>query len=95
MENVPIKSKLEDYTEKEFLRFLQEFFEDTDTNRLTGSDLDRYMDKLVSHFESVTEHPRGSGVLFYPLPGQDDSPEGVLKEVKRWRTEQGLPGFRQ
>ncbi|NQD94293.1 bacteriocin immunity protein, partial [Pseudomonas sp. CrR25] len=31
---------------------------------------------------------------FYPAAGVDDSPEGVLSEVKKWREANGLPGFK-
>lgn len=53
------------------------------------------MSTLIVRFEAITHHPKGSDVIFYPDPGNDGTPEGILEEVKRWRSEQGLPGFKQ
>jgi len=89
---IKFKSKLEEYTEAEFLLFLQEFF--TNNTGLRGDALGEYTDRLVEHFELVTEHPEKSGVIFYPKEGQEDSPAGVLKEVKEWRARNNKPGFK-
>lgn len=86
------KERLEDYTEAEFLLFLGEFFHQT--SGLRGRALEAYRDKLLDHFESVTEHPGRSDVIFYPKEGQEDSPEGILKEVKEWRALNNKPGFK-
>jgi hypothetical protein len=86
------KEKLEDYTESEFLDFLGEFFHCT--SNLSGQALESYRDRLLEHFERVTEHPGKSDVIFYPEEGQEDSPEGVLKEVKEWRARNNKPGFK-
>jgi hypothetical protein len=48
----------------------------------------------VKHFEAITEHPGRSDVIFYPKEGQEDSPEGILKEVKEWRALNNKPGFK-
>ncbi|POA70819.1 bacteriocin immunity protein [Pseudomonas sp. DP16D-R1] len=86
------KEKLEDYTEAEFLTFLGEFFHQTSS--LKGRALEEYRDRLLSHFELVPEHPDRSDVIFYPREGQEDSPEGILKEVKAWRAANNKPGFK-
>ena len=86
------KEKLEDYTEAEFLAFLGEFFHQT--SGLKGQQLEEYRDRLLEHFEFVTEHPGRSDVIFYPKEGQEDSPEGILKEVKEWRAANNKPGFK-
>ncbi|MHC8339549.1 bacteriocin immunity protein [Pseudomonas sp. HLT2-19-2] len=86
------KNRLEDYTEAEFLLFIREFFEHS--NELEGEALNEYTDRLLDHFEEVTEHPGRSDVIFYPKEGQEDSPEGVLKEVKEWRALNNKPGFK-
>jgi hypothetical protein len=87
-----LKDKLQDYTEAEFLLFLKEFFEDT--NGLTGDALSQYTSKLMQHFENITEHPRKSLVLTRPINGREDSPDGVLQEIKEWREANGKPGFK-
>ncbi|MFJ7281481.1 bacteriocin immunity protein [Pseudomonas sp. NPDC099000] len=86
------KKRLEDYTETEFLAFLGEFFHQT--SDLRGQALEDYRDDLLDHFELISEHPDRSDVIFYPKEGQEDSPEGILKEVKEWRALNNKPGFK-
>ncbi|CAI8829026.1 bacteriocin immunity protein [Pseudomonas sp. IT-P294] len=85
-------SRIEDYTESEFLEFLRELFEGGED--LTADEFDQYMTERVNHFEEITEHPGRSDVIFYPKEGQEDSPEGILKEVKEWRALNNKPGFK-
>ena len=87
-----LKERCEDYTESEFLEFLVGFFELPDG--LEGSALGSYTDRRIDHFIKVTEHPDGSDVIFYPKEGQEDSPAGILKEVKEWRARNNKPGFK-
>jgi len=86
------KERLEDYTEAEFLVFLKGF--NVFPDGLKGNALEAYLDRLLDHFLAVTEHPDGSDVIFYPKEGQEDSPEGILKEVKEWRAANHKPGFK-
>lgn len=86
------KDRLEDYTEAEFLSFLSEFFHQT--SDFKGQELERYRERLLSHFELVTEHPDRSDVIFYPKESQEDSPEGILKTIKEWRVANNKPGFK-
>ncbi|MGF0238258.1 bacteriocin immunity protein [Rhodococcus sp. IEGM1300] len=86
------KNKLDEYTESEFLFFLKGFREYPDG--LKGKALEAHLDRLLVHFVRVTEHPSGSDVIFYPKPHQEDTPEGVLKEVKEWRAANNKPGFK-
>jgi hypothetical protein len=87
-----LKYKLEEYTEAEFISFLEIFFEDNDN--LSGDEFEKQTIKFARHFGVITEHPRQSDVIFYPEEGQEDSAEGVLKEVKKWRAQSGKPGFK-
>ncbi|HCB1572256.1 TPA: bacteriocin immunity protein [Klebsiella quasipneumoniae] len=82
-----LKNKLEDYTEAEFLEFL---------NKIWNIDVssEEEHDKLIEHFSKITEHPQGNGLIFYPDGSREDSPEGVVKEVKEWRAANGKPGFK-
>jgi len=50
--------------------------------------------KNILEFKRLTEHPAGSDLIFYPEDGQDDSPEGIVQQVKEWRKANGKPGFR-
>ena len=86
------KPTLSDYTEKEFLEFLNEFI--NEKPEMSDEEHEAYIDQLVEHFESVTEHPSGSDLLFYPDKTREDSPRGVLEEVKAWRAAHGKPGFK-
>ena len=53
------------------------------------------MDKLVFHFEEVSEHPAGSDLIFYPEDGADDSAFDITQTVKEWRATQGMLGFKE
>lgn len=86
------KDKLEDYTESEFLIFLNEMTENP--QNFKGKDYGDHVDKYVDHFVKITEHPDKTDVIFYPKEGQEDSSEGILKEVKEWRAANGKPGFK-
>lgn len=89
---INLKNSIEDYTEAEFLLFLEEFFDNK--TELKGCALSKYWDLLADHFERVTQHPSKSDVIYYPKEGQEDSPEGILKEVKEWRASNNKPGFK-
>ncbi|MDH0649169.1 bacteriocin immunity protein [Pseudomonas sp. GD03858] len=86
------KDKFEDYTEAEFLTLLNTLFDEHPD--LDGPTQERLTNKVVSHFERVTEHPDRSDVIFYPPEGAVDSPEGILQRVKQWRAANGKPGFK-
>lgn len=85
------KSKLEDYTEEEFLEFIGEFFENK--SGLKGGSLEKRMDSFVKHFEEIIDHPKKSGIIFYPDQGYE-TPEGIIKFIKEWRATSGKPGFK-
>ncbi|MDW6004436.1 bacteriocin immunity protein [Vibrio mangrovi] len=80
------KNNLSEYTEQEFTQFVELICD----NELSESE----EDKLVSHFSKIVDHPDGTDLIFWPKDGQDDSPKGIVAEVKRWRTSQGLPCFK-
>ncbi|EAS1942996.1 bacteriocin immunity protein [Salmonella enterica subsp. enterica] len=81
------KKTISDYTEAEFLEFVRKIC------RAEG-ETEADDDKLVDEFERLTEHPYKNGLIYYPLDGQEDSPEGIVAEVKKWRAENGKPGFK-
>ncbi|MFL6535391.1 MAG: bacteriocin immunity protein [Pseudomonas sp.] len=89
---ISLKESIEEYTEAEFLSFLEEFFDNK--TMLQGTALSEYWDSLVEHFERITQHPAKSDVIYYPKEGQEDSPAGILKEVKEWRARNNKPGFK-
>ncbi|UQS87600.1 bacteriocin immunity protein [Pseudomonas chlororaphis] len=81
------RGSISDYTEQEFLQFLTDICEVNCQNEEDHS-------VLVRHFRKISEHPKGSDLIFYPADDADDSPEGILKTVKEWRRANGLPGFK-
>lgn len=87
-----LKEKLEDYTELEFLELLAELFENK--HDLGADEYEKITTTLINHVVTVTEHPEKSDLLCYPPKGRDDSPKGILEEVKKWRALNGKPGFK-
>ena len=83
-----MKNSISDYTEKEFLDFVKKIC-------LAEGATEEDDNKLVREFEKLTEHPDGSDLIYYPEDDREDSPEGVVKEVKEWRAKQGKPGFKK
>ncbi|MHC8404121.1 bacteriocin immunity protein [Pseudomonas sp. TMB3-21] len=81
------KSKFEEYTESEYIHLI---------NRLVVGDYstEEEHDAIVENIVSTSEHPNGTGILYYPEDGVEDSPEGVLKAIKDWRAANGKPGFK-
>ncbi|MBA3110992.1 bacteriocin immunity protein [Salmonella enterica] len=87
-----LKQKLEDYTEAEFIELLNEF----STNPRYQGEMDResYIDSLVDHFDKIVDHPESNGLIFCPPDDREDSPRGVIDEIKRWRKSQGRSSFK-
>jgi len=81
------KKTISDYTESEFLEFVKQFFNVQSTTEQEDT-------KKILEFKRLTEHPSGSDLIYYPNDDREDSPEGVVKEVKEWRTANGKPGFK-
>ncbi|MEW5291045.1 bacteriocin immunity protein [Erwinia papayae] len=79
--------KISDYTELEFLNFVRELCDFSKRNEAED-------EAFVNEFERLTEHPDGSDLIFYPRDGREDSPEGIVKEVKEWRSANGKSGFK-
>lgn len=88
-----LKQKLEDYTEAEFIELLNELFENP--SNLKGREFESHSNMLVKHFDKIVVHPEGNGLIFYPPDDREDSPQGVIDEIKRWRKSQGHPSFKE
>ncbi|WP_331397905.1 bacteriocin immunity protein [Enterobacter quasihormaechei] len=78
---------ISDYTEYEFLNFVRKLFNVTASTE--AEDI-----KNILEFKRLTEHPDGSDLIYYPRKDREDSPEGVVQEVKEWRRANGKPGFK-
>ncbi|WP_034948088.1 bacteriocin immunity protein [Erwinia oleae] len=81
------KENLNAYTEIEFLSFVKKICDFS--KRTEEEDI-----ALVDEFRRLTEHPDGSDLIFYPRADREDSPEGIVQEVKEWRAANGKPGFK-
>lgn len=82
---------ISDYAEAEFVSFMSAIVAVDSTVYPT----ERAHIKGILEFKHLTQHPLGSDLLYYPARhGLDGSLEEVLKVVKQWRSEQGLPGFK-
>jgi hypothetical protein len=82
-----LKDKFEEYTESEYIALI---------DRLAQGDYssEKEHDEIVDNIVSTSEHPNGTGILYYPEEGVEDSPAGVLKAIKAWRAANGKPGFK-
>lgn len=78
---------LRDYTESEFLSLVRKICTATSETEEDGN-------CQVREFERLAEHPSGADLIFCPEDGKDDSPEGVVQEVKEWRQRRGKPCFK-
>lgn len=81
------KKLISDYTEREFLNLIRKIY-----NAEGPTEQDDI--RRVNEFRRLAEHPSGSDLIFYPEDGKDDSPEGVVREVKEWRQANGKSGFK-
>ncbi|MGH8439755.1 MAG: bacteriocin immunity protein [Pseudomonas sp.] len=83
-----IKSNLSDYTEYEFVKFLEELFKEDVAPSGVRADI------LLFHFRKIVGHPSGADLIYHPEQGADTSAEGITKTIKEWREANGLPGFK-
>ncbi|MBS0057255.1 bacteriocin immunity protein [Yersinia sp. Marseille-Q3913] len=80
--------KFTEYTENEFLELIKTLFDG-------GFSSEEELDALVFAIVDAAEHPDGTDILFYPSNDSEDSPEGILNVIKKWRAENGKPGFKE
>ncbi|CNJ07970.1 bacteriocin immunity protein [Yersinia bercovieri] len=80
--------KLTEYTENEFLELIKTLFDG-------GFRSEEARDVVVNAIVDAAEHPDGTDILFYPSNDSEDSPEGILNVIKKWRAENGRPGFKE
>ncbi|WP_313087370.1 bacteriocin immunity protein [Stutzerimonas nitrititolerans] len=83
-----MKKSLSDYTEAQFIQFLQEI------RAANKSASDEVLGELLEQFRLLTEHPDGTDLICYPEAGADNSNEGITETVKKWREANGLPSFK-
>lgn len=49
---------------------------------------------LVIECARLTEYPDGSDLIFFPDNNKEDTPEGIVREVKEWRFASNKLGFK-
>ncbi|ASA54631.1 bacteriocin immunity protein [Vibrio gazogenes] len=82
-----MKQAITEFSESEFTQFVEKIFKEN------VAETDDVLDELLEQFESLTEHPDGSDLIYYPDDPADATPERIVEIVKQWRTSQGLPCF--
>ncbi|WP_394134309.1 bacteriocin immunity protein [Aliivibrio fischeri] len=81
-----VKNNLSDYTEDEFLSFLEAFW--------NGEGTEDEEDEFISKFNQIVKHSDKSGLITHPKLPENDSPNGVISEIKTWYADQGIPCFK-
>ncbi len=69
------KKRLRDYTEEEFIAALNWFWNDDITEDEES--------EFVERFNELVEHPAKSDLIFFPEANREDSPQGIVNEIKR------------
>ncbi len=87
-----LRSRIEDYTETEFLALVTMLFRNDST--LQGRAYEKLINGVLDHIETISELPDAFRVICFPAEGEDDSPEGVVNRIKQWRAANGKPGFK-
>ncbi|MBD8098210.1 bacteriocin immunity protein [Pseudomonas fluorescens] len=83
-----LKSSISEYTEAEFLEFMEEIFKENIAKT------DDQLDILLEHFERITEHPESTDLIYYAATDAESTPEAITNKVKEWRAANGKPGFK-
>jgi len=84
-----IKSNFSDYTEQDFVEFIDEI------RKEDKAPTDDRADILLLHFNKIVGHPSKMDLIYYPEPGADTSSSGIARTVAAWREANGLPGFKK
>ncbi|MBF8637167.1 bacteriocin immunity protein [Pseudomonas fulva] len=83
--------EITDYTEQEFFQLVYALYHG-DSKYFPN---DKEHTRGVLEFDRLAQHPAKWNLIYRPhRVGIASSPQAVVDEVKRWRAEQGLPGFK-
>jgi hypothetical protein len=90
-----VKDRLEGYTKNEFMKILNEFYSDLrSTPSPKGLELEEYLDTILDKIISVVGTVKAGDFIYHPTKPENDSPEGVVEEIIKWRKSQGLSLFK-
>jgi hypothetical protein len=82
------KNSISEFTELEFLEFITSIT--NPPNNISEQDLDLH----IMRFKSLSEHPNGSDLIYWPEADGLDTPEEIVRIIKEWRAANGKPGFK-
>lgn len=89
------KDDLSEFTVEEFIKYLNEFYSDLRSSPSPkGLELEEYLDKILDKIISVVGTVKAGDFIYHPTKPENDSPEGVMEEIIKWRKSQGFPLFK-
>lgn len=89
------KDNLSEFTVEEFIIYLNEFYSDLrSTPSPKGLELEEYLDAILDKIISVVGTVKAGDFIYHPSKPENDSPEGVIEEIIKWRKSQGLSLFK-
>ncbi|MDY4299037.1 bacteriocin immunity protein [Pseudomonas salmasensis] len=83
-----LKQSFSEYTKDEFLLLMQEILKEN------TAPTDERLDKLLQHFELITEHPAGTDLIYYAASDAESTIEAITERVENWRATNNKPGFK-
>ena len=84
-----LKQNFSEYTKEDFLLLMEEIFKEN------TAPTDERLDKLLHHFELITEHPEGTDLIYYAPSDAESTIEAITERVEKWRAANGKPGFKE
>ncbi|WEL54738.1 bacteriocin immunity protein [Pseudomonas kermanshahensis] len=82
------KNSISEFTELEFLEFI------TSITNPPNNISEQALDSHIMRFKSLSEHPNGSDLIYWPEADGLDTPEEIVRIIKEWRAANGKPGFK-
>lgn len=80
--------KFEDYTEAGFADFINKI-------RKVDFPSEAAHSEAVYNFGQLAEHPEKWDLIYRQKSGADNSTQGIIEKLKKWRAENGKPGFKK
>ncbi|ARJ41965.1 hypothetical protein B1H58_07960 [Pantoea alhagi] len=78
---------LQDFTEQEFVNIARKIL-------LADFETTEGLLQAVTEFVLLAGHPAGTDLILYPQDFNISTPQSMVDVIKSWRTQHGLPGFR-
>ncbi|MGR7526595.1 bacteriocin immunity protein [Enterobacter kobei] len=89
------QDNLSKITSEEFIKYLNEFYSDLrSAPSPKGPELEGYLDAILDKIISVVGTVQVGDFIYHPIKPENDSPEGVIQEIIKWRKSQGLSLFK-